>query len=234
LLEVQNVCRALCFEVVVRFCGIDVGVRGCYVVRALLQHFGNLLQLTHDASIKLLHVENHDAVLVCAADNNPVERIGERLVCRRNELVEQQTINSVVFFGFENAIVFIKTQIARFHFDLALGCGAVIARHWACNDRLRAAGKAVDFPEFADGGVFYLELVFVIERSKSFSVSGIRFLSVIREVMSDGLFKKHIDPFLYNPKFKKFTETLKSIFMLYADVQGLVVSKLWLVGVWLG
>jgi hypothetical protein len=32
--------------------------------------------------------------------------------------------------------------------------------------------------------------------------------------MCDGLFKKHINPFLYNSKFKKFTETLKSFFIL--------------------
>ena len=214
LLEVQNVCRALCFEVVVRFCGIDVSVSGRHMVRALLQHFGNLLELADNASIELFHVENHDAVLVRATDDNPVERVGERLVRRRDELVEQQTINSVMFFGFENAIVFVKTQIARFHFDLALGRCTVIARHRACNDRLRAAGKTVHFPKFADGGILDFELVLVIERSKSLAVSGIGFLSVIREVMCYGLFKKHINPFLYNSKFKKFPETLKSFFIL--------------------
>ena len=110
------------------------------MIRALLQHFCDLLELADNACIELFHVENHDAILVCAADDNPVERVGERLVCRRNELIEQQTVNGVVFFGFENAIVFVKTEVARFHFDLALGRRTVIARHRACNDRLRAAG----------------------------------------------------------------------------------------------
>ena len=217
LLEVQNVCRALCFEVVVRFCRVHVSVGCRHVVRALLQYFGNLLELANNAGIELLHVENHDAVLACATDDNPVERVGERFVCRRNELVEQQTINSVVFFGFENAIVFVETQIARFHFDLALGRRTVIARHRACNNRLRAAGKAVDFPKFANGGVLDFELVLVIEGSKSLAVSGIGFLCVIREVVSDGLFKKHINPFLYNSKFKNFYECLKSFFILSPD-----------------
>ena len=219
LLEVQNVRRALCFEIVIGFCGIDVSVCRRHVVRTLLQHFGNLLELADNACIQFFHVENHHAVFVRATDDNPVERIGERLVCRRNELVEQQTVNGVVFFGFENAIVFVETQIARFHFDLALGRRAVIARHRACDNRLRTACKAVHFPEFADGGVLDLEFVLVIERSEGLAVSGIGFLRVIREVVSDGLFKKHINPFLYNSKFKNFTESLKSIFMLYGSKQ---------------
>ena len=212
LLEVQHVCRALGFEVVIRLRRIDVCVCCRDVIRALLQNFGDLLELADNACVQLFHVENHDAILVSAADDNPVERVGERLVCRRNQLVEQQTVNGVVFFGLENAIVFVKTQIARFHLDLALGRGAVIARHRACNNRLRAASKAVDFPKFADGGVFDFELVFVIERSERFAVCGIRFFSVIREVIGYGLFKKHINPFLYNPKFKKFRETFKEYF----------------------
>jgi hypothetical protein len=35
--------------------------------------------------------------------------------------------------------------------------------------------------------------------------------------VSDGLFKKHINPFLYNSKFKKFPESLKSFFILSTD-----------------
>jgi len=214
LLEVERVCRALCFEIVVGTGRVHVGMCCGHVVRALLQDFGNLLELAHDTCIELFHVENHDAVLVRAADDEPVERVGERLVCRRDELVEQQTVNGVVFFGLQNAIVFVKAEVARLHFDLALGRRAVIARHGASHNRLRTACKTVDFPKFADGFVLDLEFVLVIERSEGLAVSGIRFLRVIREVVSDGLFKKHINPFLYNPKFKKFTETLKPIFML--------------------
>ena len=214
LLEVERVCRALCFEIVVGTSRVHVGMCCGHVVRALLQDFGNLLELAHDTCIELFHVENHDAVLVRAADDEPVERVSERLVCRRDELVEQQTVNGVVFFGLQDAVVFVKAEVARLHFDLALGRRAIIARHGACHNRLRTACKAVDFPKFADGIVLDLEFVLVVERGKSLTVSGIGFLSVIREVVSDGLFKKHINPFLYNPKFKKFTETLKPIFML--------------------
>ena len=191
LLEVERVCRALGFEIVVGTSRVHIGMRCGHVVRALLQDFGNLLELAHDACIELLHVENHDAVLVCAADDEPVERVSERLVCRRDELVEQQAVNRVVFFGLQDAIVFVKAEVARFHFDLALGRGAVIARHRACDNRLRAACKAVDFPKFADSFVLDLELIFVVERSKGFAVGGIGFLRVIRKVMCDGLFKKH-------------------------------------------
>jgi len=102
-----------------------------------------------------------------------------------------------VFFGLQDAIVFVKTQVARFHFDLALGRRAVIARHGACHNRLRTASKAVDFPKFADGFVLDFELVFVIERSKGLAVSGIRFLRIIREVMGYCLFKKHEILFFY-------------------------------------
>ena len=214
LLEVERVCRALGFEIVVGTSRVYVGMCCGYVVRALLQDFGNLLELAHDACVQLFHVENHDAVLVRAADDEPVERVGEWLVGWRDELVEQQAVNGVVFFGLQNAIVFVKAEVARLHFDLALGRRAVIARHGASHDWLRTACKAVDFPKFADGFVLDLKFVLVIERSEGLAVSGIGFLSVIREVVSDGLFKKHINPFLYNPKFKKFTETLKPIFML--------------------
>ena len=214
LLEVERVCRALCFEIVVGTSRVHVGMCCGHVVRALLQDFGNLLELAHDTCIELFHVENHDAVLVRAADDEPVERVGEWLVGWHDELVEQQTVNGVVFFGLQNAIVFVKAEVARFHFDLALGRRAIIARHGASHDWLRTACKTVDFPKFADRFVLDLKFVLVIERGKSLTVSGIGFLSVIREVVSDGLFKKHINPFLYNPKFKKFTETLKPIFML--------------------
>lgn len=197
LLEVERVCRALGFEIVVGACRVHVGMCCGHVVRALLQDFGNLLELAHDACIEFFHIENHDAVLVRATDDEPVERISERLVCRRDELVEQQAVNGVVFFGFENAIVFVKTQIARLHFDLALGRCAVIARHGASHNRLRTACKAVDFPKFADGFVLNLEFVFVIERSEGLAVSGIRFLRVIREVMGYCLFKKHEILFFY-------------------------------------
>lgn len=202
LLEVECVSRALCFEVVVGTCGVHVGMGSGHVVRALLQNFGNLLELAHDTCIELFHVENHDAVLVRATDDEPVERIGERLVGRRDELVKQQAINGVVFFGLQNAIVFVKTEVARLHFDLALGRCAVIARHGACNNRLRTAGEAVHFPKFADGFVLDFELVLVIERSKSLAVSGIRFLRVIRKVMCDGLFKKHEILFFYPSNLK--------------------------------
>ena len=191
LLEVERVCRALCFEIVVGACRVNVGVCCGYVVWALLQGFGNLLELAHDACVQLLYVENHDAVLVRAADDEPVERVGERLVCRRDELVEQQTVNGVVFFGLQNAIVFVKAEVARLHFDLALGRRAIIARHGASHDWLRTACKTVDFPKFADGFVLDLEFILVVERSEGFAVSGIRFLRIIREVMGYCLFKKH-------------------------------------------
>ena len=197
LLEVERVCRSLGFEIVVGTSRVYVGMCCGYVVRALLQDFGNLLELAHDACIELFHVENHDAVLVRATDDEPVERISERLVCRRDELVEQQAVNGVVFFGFQNAIVFVKAEVARLHFDLALGRRAIIARHGACHNRLRTACKAVDFPKFADGFVLDLEFVFVIERSEGLAVSGIRFLRVIREVMGYCLFKKHEILFFY-------------------------------------
>ena len=191
LLKVERVCRALCFEIVVGTSRVHVGMCCGHVVRALLQDFGNLLELAYDACVQLFHVENHDAVLVRAADDEPVERVSERLVCRRDELVEQQTVNGVVFFGLQNAIVFVKAEVARLHFDLALGRRAVIARHGACHNRLRTACKAVDFPKFADGFVLDLEFILVVERSKGFAVSGIRFLRIIREVMGYCLFKKH-------------------------------------------
>ena len=197
LLEVERVCRALGFEIVVGTSRVYVGMCCGYVVRALLQDFGNLLELAHDACIKFFHIENHDAVLVRATDDEPVERISERLVCRRDELVEQQAVNGVVFFGFQDAVVFVKAEVARLHFDLALGRGAVIARHGASHNRLRTACKAVDFPKFADGFVLDLEFVFVIERSEGLAVSGIRFLRIIREVMGYCLFKKHEILFFY-------------------------------------
>ena len=161
------------------------------MVWALLQDFGNLFELAHDAGVQLFHVENHDAVLVRAADDEPVERVGERLVGRRDELVEQQTVNGVVFFGLQNAIVFVKAEVARLHFDLALGRRAIIARHGASHDWLRTACKTVDFPKFADGGILDLELVLVFKRSERLAVSGIRFLRIIREIVGYCLFKKH-------------------------------------------
>ena len=150
LLEVECVCRALCFEIVVGTSRVHVGMCCGHVVRALLQDFGNLLELAHDTCIELFHVENHDAVLVRAADDEPVERVGEWLVGWRDELVEQQAVNGVVFFGLQNAIVFVKAEVARLHFDLALGRRAVIARHGACHNRLRTACKAV--PSYNSGG----------------------------------------------------------------------------------
>ena len=197
LLEVERVCRALCFEIVVGSCRVHVGMCCGHVVRALLQDFGNLLELAHDTCIELFHVENHDAVLVRAADDEPVERVGEWLVGWRDELIEQQAVNGVVFFGLQNAIVFVKAEVARLHFDLALGRRAVIARHGASHNRLRTACKTVDFPKFADGFVLDLEFVLVIERSEGFAVSGIRFLRIIREVMGYCLFKKHEILFFY-------------------------------------
>ena len=191
LLEIERVRRALRFEIVIGFRRIDVSVCRRHVVWALLQNFGNLLELAHDACVQLFHVENHDAVLVRATDDNPVERVSERLVCRCNQLVKQQAVNRIVLFGLQNAIVFVKPQIARFHFDLALGRGAVIARHGASDNRLRTACKAVDFPKFADGIVLDLEFVLVVERSEGLAVGGIRFLRIIREVMGYCLFKKH-------------------------------------------
>ena len=202
LLKVQDVRRTLGFEIVIGFCRVHVGVGGCHVVRALLQHFCNLLEFADDAGVEFFHVENHDAVLVGAADDDPVERVGERLVGRRDELFEKQTVNGVVFFGLENAVVFVKTEIARLHFDLALGRRAVIARHRACNDGLRATSESVHFPEFTDGCILDLELFLVIERGKGFTISGVRFLRVIREVVSDGLFKKHKNLFLSTSNLK--------------------------------
>jgi len=197
LLEVERVCRALGFEIVVGTCGVHVGVCCSHVVRALLQDFGNLLELAHDACVQLFHVENHDTVLVRATDDEPVERIGERLVGRSDELVKQQSVNGVVFFGLQNAIVFVKAEVARFHFDLALRRRAVIARHGASHNRLRTAGEAVDFPKFADGFVLDLEFILVVERSEGLAVSGIRFLRIVREVMGYCLFKKHEILFFY-------------------------------------
>ncbi len=51
LFEVERVCGALCFEIIVRFRGIDVSVCCRHVVRALLQDFCNLLELTDDACV---------------------------------------------------------------------------------------------------------------------------------------------------------------------------------------
>ena len=197
LLEVERVCRALCFEIVVGTGRVHVGMCCGHVVWALLQDFGNLLELAHDTCIELFHVENHDAVLVRAADDEPVERVGEWLVGWRDELVEQQAVNGVVFFGLQNAIVFVKAEVARLHFDLALGRRAIIARHGASHDWLRTACKTVDFPKFADGFVLDLKFVLVIERSEGLAVSGIRFLRIIREVMGYCLFKKHEILFFY-------------------------------------
>ena len=52
LLEVERVCRALGFEIVVGACRVHVGMCCGHVVRALLQDFGNLLELAHDACIE--------------------------------------------------------------------------------------------------------------------------------------------------------------------------------------
>ena len=192
LLEAEPVGRTLCFEVIVGFCRVEVGVCCGHVVRALLQYFGNLLQLAYDACVDFLDVENDYTVLVGAADDNPVERIGQGFVSWRNQLFEKHTVNGVVLFGLQNAIVSVETEVARIHFDTALARGAVVSGHGACYHGLRAAGEPVHFPELANGCILDLELVLVIERGERLAVGGIGFLGVVRQLVRDGLLKKHV------------------------------------------
>ena len=191
LLEVEAFCGAFCFEVVVGFRGVHIGVGGGHVVRALLQDFGNLLQLAHDACINLLYVENDHAILVGAADDNPVECVGERLVGGRNQFFEQEVVNAVVFFRLKHGFLAVELQVPGFHGHATLACGAVAAGHGACNDALRRTGKAVHVPEFLDGFLLDGKFVLVVEHGERFAVGGVAFAGVVREVSRNSLFKKH-------------------------------------------
>ena len=183
--------RALGLEVVIGLRRVNVGVRRSHVIRRFLQNFGDLLQFADDRGIDFLDIEYNDPVLVRAADDNPVERVGEGLVRRRDELIEQQAVNGVVLFGLQDAVVFVEAQVARLHVDSPLAGGAVVAGHGARGYRLRVAGEPVYIPEFADGLVFDLQLVFIAEGGEGFAVGGIGFFRVIGDLVGDGLFKEH-------------------------------------------
>ena len=191
LLEGEAFGRSLGFEVVVGFRGIDIGVCRGYVIWRFLQDFGNLLQFADNRGIDFLDIEYHDPVLVRAANDDPVERVGERLVRRRDELVEQQAVNGVVLFGLQDAVVFVEAQVARLHVDAPLAGGTVVAGHGACGYRLRVAREPVYIPEFTDGIVLDFQLFFIAEGSEGFAVGGIGFFRVIGDLVGDGLFKEH-------------------------------------------
>lgn len=185
--------RALGLEVVIGLRRVNIGMRRSHVIRRFLQNFGNLLQFADNRSVNFLDIEYDDPVLVRAADDNPVERVGKGLVRRRDKLVEQQAVNGIVLFGLQNAVVFVETQVAGLHVDAPLTGGAVIAGHGARGYRLRVAGEAVYIPEFANGLVFDLEFFFIVKRGKGFAVGGIGFFCVIGDLMSYGLFKEHAE-----------------------------------------
>ena len=191
LLEIQAVCRTLRFQIVIGFSCINVGMRSCHMEGRFLQSIRNQLELAHDASVNLLDVENHYAVLVRATNNNPVERIGKRLVCWLDQFFEQEIVNLVVLFGFEHRFLTVELQIARLHEYTALARGAVAAGHGACNHLLRIARKAIDVPEFLDSRIFNAEFIFVVEHGERFAVGGICFAGVARNLMCYGLFEKH-------------------------------------------
>ena len=191
LLEVQAFGGALRFQVVIRFGRVHVGVCRRHLERGFLQGIRNQLELAHDACIDLLDVENYHAVLVGATDNDPVERIGERLVCWRNQLFKKKVVNLVVLFGFQHRFLTVKLQVARLHEYAALACGAVGAGHGARNHLLRVSGEAVYVPKFLDGEVLDSEFVFIIEHGEGFAVGGVGFTGVTRNLVCNGLFKEH-------------------------------------------
>ena len=170
LLEVEPFGGALRFQVVVRFGRVHVGMRRGHVERRFFQCIRNQLEFAHDARVNLLDVENHHAVLVRAADNYPVERVGERLVRGRNEFFEQEVVNLVVLFGFEHGFLAVELQVARLHVHTALARGAVPAGHGARDNLLRIAGEAVLVPEFLEGVVLDLQLVLVVKHGERFAV----------------------------------------------------------------
>ena len=191
MLEGEAFGRSLRLQVVIRLRRVNVGMRRSHVIGRILQNFGNLFQFADNRRVDFLDVEYDDPVLVRAADDNPVERVGEGLVRRRDELVEQQAVNGVVLLGLQDAVVFVEPQVARLHVHAALAGGAVVAGHGACNDRLRTAGEAVHVPEFTDGIVLDFQLFFIAEGSEGFAVGGIGFFRVIGDLVGDGLFKEH-------------------------------------------
>jgi len=162
-----------------------------HLERGFLQGIRNQLELAHDARVNLLDVENHHAVLVGAADNDPVECVGERLVRRRNQLFKKKIINPVVFFGFEHRFLAVELQIARLHEHATFARGAVGAGHGTCDDFLRVSGEAVHVPEFLDGKILDAELVLVVEHGERFAVGGVGFTGVARNLVCNGLFKEH-------------------------------------------
>lgn len=196
LLEVESVCRALRFQVVCGFGGVHVGVRRRHVEGGILQRVRNQLELAHDARVNLLDVENDDAVLVSAADDNPVERVGERLVRRRNQFLKKEIVNLVVLFGFEHRFLAVELEVARLHEHAALARGAVASGERACDYLLRVAREAVHVPKFLDGEVLDVELVLVVEHGERFAVGGIGFACVVRNLVCDGLFEEHVNLFL--------------------------------------
>ena len=191
LLKIESFGRTFRFQIVIRFGRVHVGVCRSHLERRFLQGVRNQLELAHDTRVYLLDVENHHAVLVRAADDNPVERVGERLVRRRNQLLEKEVVNFVVLFGFEHRILTVELQVAWLHENAAFACGAVGARQGACNHLLRSARKAVYIPEFLDGKVLDSELVFVVEHGERFAVGGVSFTGVTRNLVCNGLFKEH-------------------------------------------
>ena len=198
LLEIQTVCWALRFQIVIRFSRVHVGVCGSYLERSFFQCVRNQFELAHDACVNLLDVENHHAVLVSATNNDPVQSVSERLVSRLNQLFEQEFVNLVVFFGFEHRFLTVELQVAWLHVHAALARGTVAAGHGACNHLLRSARKAIDIPKFLDSRIFNAEFIFVVEHGERFAVGGICFAGVARNLMCNGLFEKH------SHKFRKF------------------------------
>ena len=206
LLEVEPFGGAFRFQVVVGFGRVHVGVRCGHVEGRFFQCVRNQLEFTHDARVNLLDVEDDHAVLVRAADDNPVERIGERLVRGCNEFFEQEVVNLVVLLGFEHGFLAVELEVPRSHGHAALARGAIGAGHGARDHLLRVAGEAVHVPEFLEGVVLDLQFVFVVEHGERFAVEGVCLLGVARNLVCDGLFEKHeclhVGSF-YRGKFRK-------------------------------
>lgn len=72
LLEAKAFGGALGFQIVVAFRLVQIGVGRRHMVGALLQNFCDGFQFADDACVQLLHIENHHAILVGPADDNPV------------------------------------------------------------------------------------------------------------------------------------------------------------------
>ena len=191
LLEGEPFGGPLGLEIVIRLCRVNVGVCRSHVIWRFLQNFGNLLQFTDNCGVNFLDIEYHDPVLVGAADDNPVECVGEGLVRRRDELFEQQAVYGVVLLGLQDAVVFVEAQVAGLHVDAPLAGGAVVAGHGARGYGLRGPRKPVYLPKFANGAVFYLQFRLVVQRGESLAVGGIGFLGVVGEIVGYGLFEEH-------------------------------------------